>query len=283
MRQAPKETVDSWLRQRSLDPLRLVPALLSLHRVPRDLVSPNQAIRYLSNVIFEQGNTSPTIHNLMVTFYATSSGSDDGPLMRFLSTAPSDPLTSKPYYDLDYALRLCKETKRMQPCVHIYAKMGLWESSVDLALEKGDLDLAQANADMPPEEDRQLRKRLWLKIAKYVVQTKQDIKMCVQCHCDIVRVLTCGCTGPCASWRTLTYSRSKTFCHSSLTSSSLTISRRRSATRSKATRLTSISSRARWTRRHATPRPSSRTLPVCGSGSSQSMPERSAQFAHNLC
>ena len=97
--------------------------------------------------------------------------------MRFLSTAPSDPLTGKPYYDLDYALRLCKETKRVQPCVHIYAKMGLWESSVDLALEKGDLELAKINADMPPEEDRQLRKRLWLKIAKYVVQNKQDIKM----------------------------------------------------------------------------------------------------------
>lgn len=178
MRQVPKETVDSWLRQRALDPLRLVPALLCQHRLPRDPISPNQPIRYLNNVIFEQGNTSPTIHNLMVTFYATSSGPDDGPLMRFLSTAPSDPLTGKPYYDLDYALRLCKETKRMQPCVHIYSKMGLWESSVDLALEKDDLELAQTNADMPPEEDRQLRKRLWLKIAKYVVQTKQDIKMC---------------------------------------------------------------------------------------------------------
>ncbi|CAL1716063.1 unnamed protein product [Somion occarium] len=186
MRQAPKETVDSWLRQQSLDPLRLVPALLRLQHVPRDPLSPNQAIRYLNHVIFEQGNTSPTIHNLIITFYAsspslqpsTSSGhpEDDGPLLRFLSTAPSDPLTGKPYYDLDYALRLCKQTGRTQPCVHIYAKMGLWESSVDLALEKGDLELAKINADMPPEEDRQLRKRLWLKIAKYVVQDKQDIK-----------------------------------------------------------------------------------------------------------
>ena len=34
---------------------------------------------------------------------------------------------------------------------------------------------------MPPEEDRQLRKRLWLKIAKYVVQEKQDIKTLVPC------------------------------------------------------------------------------------------------------
>ncbi|KAG6881422.1 hypothetical protein C0993_001543, partial [Termitomyces sp. T159_Od127] len=53
--------------------------------------------------------------------------------------------------------------------------MGLWENSVDMALEKGDLELAKINADMP-EEDKALRKKLWLKIARYVVQDKKDIK-----------------------------------------------------------------------------------------------------------
>ena len=202
MRQAPKATVDSWLRQEALDPLRLVPALLRIQKVPRDPLSPNQALRYLNHVIFEQGNTSPTIHNLIITFHAANpvvSSEDDGPLLRFLNTAPSDPLTGKPYYDLDYALRLCKQTGRTQPCVHIYAKMGLWESSVDLALDKGDLDLAMINADMPPDEDRQLRKRLWLKIARYVVQQKQDIKMCV--YITVVTAYTHlnWCIGQCGS------------------------------------------------------------------------------------
>ncbi|KAH9837059.1 Pep3/Vps18/deep orange family-domain-containing protein [Rhodofomes roseus] len=191
IRHAPKETVESWLRQPSLDPIRLIPALLQLQHTPRDPLSPNQAIRYLNHVIFEQGNTAPTIHNLIVTFHASpspqssssSSGAthpdDDAPLLRFLSSAPSDALTGKPYYDLDYALRLCKQAGRTQPCVHIYSKMGLYESSVDLALEKGDLELAKINADMP-EDDDQLRKKLWLKIAKYVVQDKQDIKMAMR-------------------------------------------------------------------------------------------------------
>jgi hypothetical protein len=53
--------------------------------------------------------------------------------------------------------------------------MELWENSVDLALEKGDLELARINANLP-EDDEPLRKKLWLKIAKYVVQEKQDIK-----------------------------------------------------------------------------------------------------------
>lgn len=179
MHQAPKETVDSWLRQPSLNPLRLVPSLLQLQHSIRDPLSPNHAIRYLNHVIFEQNNTSPIIHNLLITFYVSPSTSvqpdDNGPLLRFLSAAPTDPISGKPFYDLDYALRICKLAGQTQPCVHIYSKMGLWENSVDLALEKGDLELAKINADMP-EDDRQLRKKLWLKIARYIVQDKKDIK-----------------------------------------------------------------------------------------------------------
>jgi len=133
-------------------------------------------------VIFEQKSTSSTIHNLIISFYVSPSSSnshpatdDDELLLRFLANAPTDPLSGKPYYDLDYALRLCKHAGRTHPCVHIYSKMGMWENSVDLALEKGDLELAKVNADMP-EEDVALRKRLWLKVARYVVQDKKDIR-----------------------------------------------------------------------------------------------------------
>jgi len=174
MRHAPKETVDSWLRQASLSPRRLIPALLQQQSRPVPQQS-NQAIRYLNNVIHQQGSTDTTIYNLLLTLYASDSDRDDGPLLRFLVSCPDDPNTERPYYDLDYALRLCKLHGRIQPCVHIYSKMGLYESSVDLALEKGDLELAKINADRPDDDDV-LRKKLWLKIAKYVVQEQKDIK-----------------------------------------------------------------------------------------------------------
>jgi hypothetical protein len=172
MRHRPKETVNSWLRQPSLSPKRLIPALL---QHPKGQT--REAIRYLSHVVFNLQSTDTTIHNLLLTFYATdqSKGNDDSALLQFLSTVPDDPVTERPYYDLDYALRLCKLNGRIQPCVHIYSKMGLYESSVDLALEKGDLELAKINADKP-EDDEALRRKLWLKIAKYVVQEKKDIK-----------------------------------------------------------------------------------------------------------
>lgn len=207
MRNAPKETVDSWLKQASLDAHRLIPALLQQQHAPRDPLSPNQAVRYLNHVVFNQQNTSSTIHNLLITFYAspsssarTSSSGDDGPLLRFLSTAPSDPLTGKPYYDLDYALRLCKQTNQTQPCVHIYSKMGLWENSVDLALQKGDLELAKINADMP-EDDQPLRKKLWLKIARYVVQDKKDIKTWVLSGVCLCSYSTFCAIVLCNSWK----------------------------------------------------------------------------------
>jgi hypothetical protein len=184
MRHAPKETVDSWIRQSSLLPKRLIPALL---QHPKSQTS--EAIRYLNHVIQTHNSTDVTIYNLLLTLHVTANpspsqngnGNGDGAtqsdraLLTFLSTCPDDPVTERPYYDLDYALRLCKANGKTQACVLIYSKMGLYENSVDLALEKGDLELAKANADRP-EDDDDLRKKLWLKIAKYVVQEKQDIK-----------------------------------------------------------------------------------------------------------
>lgn len=177
MRSAPKEIVDAWTRRPTLDPIRLIPALLQQQHRPVNPLQQNHSVRYLNHLIFEQGNTTPTIHNLIVTFLAANN--DDGPLLRFLTTAPSDPFSGKPYYDLDYALRICRANARIQPCVHIYAKMGLYEESVSLALEKGDLELARVTANMP-EDDVQLRKKLWLKVARYVVEDKKDIKTAMQ-------------------------------------------------------------------------------------------------------
>ncbi|GMK58572.1 hypothetical protein CspeluHIS016_0600140 [Cutaneotrichosporon spelunceum] len=172
MRNVPKQTVDAWERQVALEPRRLIPALLQQRSEP---LPTNQAVRYLEHVVFRQESTDSTIYNLLLTLYASDKDPDDGPLLRFLNSCPDDPVTERPYYDLDYALRLCKAHGRIQPCVHIYSRMGLYEQSVALALEEGDLELAKINADKP-DDDEPLRKKLWLKIAKYVVQEKGDIK-----------------------------------------------------------------------------------------------------------
>jgi hypothetical protein len=162
MRNAPRETVDAWIKRPTLDPRRLIPAIIQTKEDARQ-----HAIRYLGTVI--GASSDPIIHNLLLTLYATTP--DEAPLLQYLDSAPAG---DQPYYDLDYALRLCKTNGKTQACVHIYSKLGLYEDSIDLALRKGDLELAKINADRP--DDEEVRRKLWLKVAKYVVQEKNDIK-----------------------------------------------------------------------------------------------------------
>lgn len=66
-------------------------------------------------------------------------------------------------YDVHFALRLCHENNLTEACVQLSGLLGLWESAVDLALTV-DLELAKKMANMSPETDLELRKKLWLKI-----------------------------------------------------------------------------------------------------------------------
>jgi hypothetical protein len=82
-------------------------------------------------------------------------------------------------FDLKYALHTCSEHDHKIACIHIYSTMGLYEEAVDLALQvstsaglipnllyslfKVNVDLAKQYADKP-EDDEDLRRKLWLKI-----------------------------------------------------------------------------------------------------------------------
>ncbi|KAG0169863.1 hypothetical protein DFQ28_011330 [Apophysomyces sp. BC1034] len=162
MDNAPYDTVNVWMRQPSLNPRQLIPALLRYdHAKISDKVSQNQAVRYLSYVVTNLNNTDPAIHNFLLTLYATQSTRDETALLTFLKNEGREMR-----YNLDYALRLCSQNGRTQSCVHIYSQMGLYEEAVNLALKYHDLELARINADKPDEDDA-LRKKLWLSIAKH--------------------------------------------------------------------------------------------------------------------
>jgi hypothetical protein len=69
-------------------------------------------------------------------------------------------------YDVHYALRLCRERNLIEACVQLSALLGLWEAAVDLALLVS-VDLAKQTAAMP-QNDTELRKKLWLKIGNFI-------------------------------------------------------------------------------------------------------------------
>ena len=121
-----------WLCQQSLEPKRLILSILHFQDISPDSLLPINAVRYLKYAIFKKQESSPVIHNLLITILASKWFLSDVPMLRFLDTAPVNMMSGKPLYDLDYALRQCILAWRMQPCVLIC----MWAVGV-LTLEPG--------------------------------------------------------------------------------------------------------------------------------------------------
>ncbi|KAL1919217.1 uncharacterized protein VTP21DRAFT_1909 [Calcarisporiella thermophila] len=184
MEKVPYDTVSVWMRTPNLNPRHLIPALLKYDHSQHPDLDANQAIRYLSYVVTHQNNTDPVVHNFLVTLYATQPSSDESGLLQYLAQEGREGK-----YELDYALRVCSQHGRIQSCIRIYGQMGLYEEAVELALKCHDLELARINADKP-EDDPSLRKKLWLQIARHVIEEKKNVKeaMSVLKQCDLLTI-----------------------------------------------------------------------------------------------
>jgi vacuolar protein sorting-associated protein 18 len=159
-----------WVQQRDLDPTKLTPALLQYNESVETTLETNQAIRYLVFAIEHLGSTDSSVHNALISIYAGHSGKEEYLLLKYLRSQPNPP-----YYDVDFALRLCLQFHRVQSGVHIYKSMELYEQAVSLALDHGEFDLAMTIADSP-DEDPLRRKKLWLSIAEKVISQQDGMK-----------------------------------------------------------------------------------------------------------
>lgn len=189
MRKCPVRTVNALLAAgAALDPRKLIPALMRYNPRQHDpdlatnpplqaVAGEHQAIRYLRQVV--GSNRDPAVHNYLLSLYAEQKDEDN--LIAFLNVP-------NPVFDLKYALRLATKFEKTKSCVLIYSSMGLYEEAVDLAL-KIDPELAKYYADKP-EDDEGLRKRLWLKIARHVVEVGKDIKkaMAFLHQCELLKI-----------------------------------------------------------------------------------------------
>lgn len=167
---SPRETVNVWVQQRDLDATKLTPALLQYNESVKTPLEQNQAVRYLIFAIDQLGSTDPSVHNALISIYASHPGKEERLLLNYLRAQPNPP-----YYDVDFALRLCLQFHRVQSGVHIYTSMELYEQAVSLALDHDETELAMDIADSP-EEDPVRRKKLWLSIAAKVVSGEDGMK-----------------------------------------------------------------------------------------------------------
>lgn len=173
MTNAAKDLVDILMRQSNLNPRNLIPALLEYDRNYKGSLAHNQAIRYLLYVVNQLNSTDAAVHNTLVSMYASHQSRDEANLLAYLESQGDEP-----HFDRDFALRLCIQHKRVLSCVHIYTDMGQYLQAVDLALSHDEIELASLIADRPMNIP-QLRKRLWLAVAKKVISQSNGIKTAI--------------------------------------------------------------------------------------------------------
>ncbi|KAF4382554.1 hypothetical protein F8388_015382 [Cannabis sativa] len=168
------ETVESWMTTNKLNPRKLIPAMMRYSSEPHAKNETHEVIKYLEYCVHRLHNEDPGVHNLLLTLYAKQE--DDSALLRFLQCKFGKGRENGPdfFYDPKYALRLCLKEKRMRACVHIYSMMSMHEEAVALALQV-DPELAMAEADKV-EDDEDLRKKLWLMVAKHVIEQEKGAK-----------------------------------------------------------------------------------------------------------
>ncbi|KAJ3227511.1 Vacuolar protein sorting-associated protein 18 like protein [Clydaea vesicula] len=170
----PHEIVDLWMKVVNLNPRNLVPALLKYDLLVNSVVD-NQALRYLEFAINYLNNMDPFVHNFLLSLYVKYAYSDnEASLLNFLESE-----TKNNFFDLQYALRLCHQENLLRSCINIYGSLNMFEQAVDLSLKLNDLELARIYADKP-DDNESLSKRLWLKIARYVVEDRKDIKKAME-------------------------------------------------------------------------------------------------------
>lgn len=180
-----QDLVDILMRHPELKPRTLIPAMLEYNRNYGDSpMAQNQAIRYLNFTIYQLNSKDAAVHNTLVSIYASHSSKDESGLLSYLQAQGDEPR-----YDPDFALRLCIQHHRTLSCVHIYTSMEQYLQAVDLALSHNETELAAVIADRPMERP-QLRKRLWLAIARKVISQSNGIKTAIEFlkRCELLKI-----------------------------------------------------------------------------------------------
>lgn len=185
MTHVPQDMVEILMRHSDLKPRALIPALLEYNRTFTGKAdSQNQAVRFLNYVVYQLNSKDAAVHNTLVSIYASHSSKDESGLLSYLQAQGEEPR-----YDPDFALRLCIQHHRTLSCVHIYTSMGQYLQAVDLALSHNEVELAAVIADRPMSNP-QLRKRLWLAVARKVITQSNGIKSAIEFlkRCDLLKI-----------------------------------------------------------------------------------------------
>uniref|UniRef100_A0A915PH72 Vacuolar protein sorting-associated protein 18 homolog n=1 Tax=Setaria digitata TaxID=48799 RepID=A0A915PH72_9BILA len=186
----PTELTAAWIEEgQALVSDRLLPALYRCQDVSKTKMV-TAALKYLNFIINENWATR-AMHNFMITLCAEFKPEE---LLHYFERYGYD--RNLIPYDIEYALRVCIEKQALRRCcVFMYCVDELYDEAVSLALTI-DLELAKTCAKqmMKPNENEydfllpnscrpkfstDMRRRVWIQIARYVIEKQKDIAACV--------------------------------------------------------------------------------------------------------
>ncbi|EJW80559.1 hypothetical protein WUBG_08532, partial [Wuchereria bancrofti] len=180
----PTELIAAWIEEgKRLVSDRLLPALYRCQDVSKTKMV-TAALKYLSFVI-DQNWASRAMHNFMITLCAEFKQEE---LLNYFEKYGYD--RNLVPYDVEYALKTLKRC-----CVFMYCVNELYDEAVSLALTI-DVELAKTCAkqmlesneneydfllpnSMKPKFSVEIRRKIWLQIARHVIEKQEDIAACV--------------------------------------------------------------------------------------------------------
>ena len=130
-----------------------------------------EAIRYLEFCVDKLARREAAIHNFLISLYVKHRPEQLEPyLSNYLDVGVEVP------YDIEYTLRIFREEgdSLRKEIFILYCVLGQLDEAVEIALDLEDLDMAQRTLEFSRDDDQ--RRKIWLHIARFVVQKKQDIK-----------------------------------------------------------------------------------------------------------
>ncbi|VBB26041.1 unnamed protein product [Acanthocheilonema viteae] len=186
----PSELIAAWIEEgKALVSDRLLPALYRCQDVSKTKMV-TAALKYLNFVINENW-ASRSMHNFMITLCAEFKPEE---LLNYFEKYGYN--RNLVPYDVEYALRVCVEKQALKRCcVFMYCVDELYDEAVSLALTI-DVELAKTCAKqmMKPNENEydfllpnsvkpkfsvDMRRKIWLQIARHVIEKQEDIAACV--------------------------------------------------------------------------------------------------------
>lgn len=181
---SPDATVNTWMQIKGVNPVELIQPILTYftnYQKQRKLAGTNKpmqnyALNYLKWCIDEQRCREAIVHNtalyMMITGFEEEEKEHE--IIKFMELYNN-------IFDIDFILRLSLKFKKFGCAIYLYSQLKLYEDAVSLALEKGMLESAKLVASTPElAEDYNLGRKLWLRIARFLISQGNDIKQTIK-------------------------------------------------------------------------------------------------------